>query len=45
MLHYLPDIADVVQQISRWVIRTLRRLGYLEAGLDAPAATGYDPLA
>jgi hypothetical protein len=35
---------DVVQQISRRVIRTLRRLGYLEAGLDAPAATGYDPL-
>jgi len=22
------DIADVVQTISRWVIRTLRRLGY-----------------
>jgi hypothetical protein len=35
---------DVVQKISRLVIRTLRRLGYLEAGLDAPAATGYDPL-
>ena len=34
----------MVQQISRRVIRTLRRLGYLEAGLDAPAATGYDPL-
>jgi hypothetical protein len=26
------------------VIRTLRRLGYLEAGLDAPAATGYNRL-
>ena len=38
------DIAEVLQKISRRVIRTLRRLGYLEAGLDAPAATGYDPL-
>ena len=38
------DIAAVVQKISRRVIRTLRRLGYLEADLDAPAATGYDPL-
>src|SRR5215510_1542492 len=38
------DIAAVVQKISRRVIRTLRRLGYLEAGLNAPAATGYDPL-
>jgi hypothetical protein len=38
------DIAAVVQKISRRVIRTLRRLGYLEAGLDAAAATGYDPL-
>jgi len=38
------DIAAVVQKISRRVIRTLRRLGYLESGFDAPAATGYDPL-
>jgi hypothetical protein len=38
------DISAVVQTISHRVIRTLRRLGYLEAGLDAPAATGYDPL-
>ena len=38
------DIADVVQKISRRVIRTLRRLGYLEAGIDAAVATGYDPL-
>jgi hypothetical protein len=37
-------IAAVVQQISRRVIRTLRRLGYLETGLEAPVATGYDPL-
>jgi hypothetical protein len=37
-------IADVVQQISRRVIRTLRQLGYLEAGRDAAVATGYDPL-
>jgi hypothetical protein len=38
------DIAAVAQKISQRVIRTLRRLGYLEAGLNAPAATGYDPL-
>ena len=38
------DVAAVVQKISRRVIRKLRQLGYLEAGLDAPAATGYDPL-
>jgi hypothetical protein len=35
---------DVVQKISRRVIRTLRQLGYLEAGLDAAVETGYDPL-
>jgi hypothetical protein len=34
----------VIQKISRRVIRTLRRLGYLEAGMDVPVATGYDPL-
>ena len=28
------DIARVLQKISRRVIRTLRRLGYLEAGID-----------
>src|SRR6266446_4963883 len=38
------DIAAVIQKISRRVIRTLRRLGYLEAGMDGPVATGYDPL-
>ena len=38
------DIADVVQKISRRVIRTLRRLGYLKAGIDDAMATGYDPL-
>ena len=38
------DIAEVVQKISRRVIRTLRRLGYLEAGMDATVTTGYDPL-
>jgi Putative transposase len=38
------DVAHVVQNISRRVIRTLRRLGYLEAGIDVPVATGYDPL-
>ena len=35
---------QVVQKISRRVLRTLRQLGYLEAGLDAVVATGYDPL-
>jgi hypothetical protein len=34
----------VVQKISRRVIRTLRRLGYLEAGIADTMATGYDPL-
>src|SRR5262249_10927069 len=38
------DIAAVVQKISHRVIRKLRHLGYLEAGGDAPMATGYDPL-
>jgi hypothetical protein len=38
------DIAAVIQKISHRVIRTLRRLGYLEAGLEPPVATGYDPL-
>src|SRR5215475_11384712 len=37
-------VAEVVQKISRRVIRTLRRLGYLETGLAAPVVTGYDPL-
>jgi hypothetical protein len=38
------DVAEVVQKISRRVIRTLRRLGYLETGMEAPVVTGYDPL-
>jgi hypothetical protein len=38
------DIATVLQKISQRVIRTLRRLGYLEAGLDVSVATGYAPL-
>ena len=38
------DITAVVQKISHWVIRMLRRLGYLEADLDTPVATGHDPL-
>ena len=38
------DVAEVVQNISRRVIRTLRRLGDLGAGMDVPVATGYDPL-
>jgi hypothetical protein len=38
------DVADVVQKISHRVIRKLRRLGYLEAGMEAAVATGYDPL-
>ncbi len=38
------DIATVLQKISHRVIRKLRRLGYLEASMEAPVATGYDPL-
>src|SRR5262249_56753042 len=37
------DIADVIQKISRRVIRKLRHLGYLEAGSDDTVATGDDP--
>src|SRR6266567_9243855 len=38
------DIATVLQKLSHRVIRQLRRLGYLEAGVEAAVATGYDPL-
>src|SRR5262249_1626217 len=38
------DITAVIQKISRRVIRKLRRLGYLETGLEAPVATGEEPL-
>ena len=38
------DIAAVVQQSSRRVLRTLRRLGYLEAGTDDVVALRHDPL-
>jgi len=38
------DIAAVVRKIRRRVIRTLRRLGSLETGMEPPVATGYDPL-
>ena len=38
------DIAAVITKISHRVIRKLRQLGYLETGLDAAVATGYDPL-
>ncbi len=38
------DIAAVIQKISHRVIRTLRRLGYLETDMEPPVATGYDPL-
>ncbi len=38
------DIATVLQKLSHRVIRKLRRLGYLEASMEAPVATGYDPL-
>ena len=37
------DVAEVVQKISRRGIRLLRRLGDLEADLEPPVATGYDP--
>jgi Putative transposase/Transposase zinc-binding domain len=38
------DITAVVQKISRRVIRKLWQFGYLEAGIVAAVATGYDPL-
>jgi hypothetical protein len=38
------DITEVIQKISRRLIRTLRRLGYLETDMEPPVATGYDPL-
>src|SRR5262249_3245985 len=38
------NVADVIQKISHRVIRKLRHLGYLEAGLDSVVATGDDPL-
>ena len=38
------DIAAVLQTISRRVIRKLRHLGYLEASVEDPVPTGYDPL-
>src|SRR5262249_49729933 len=38
------DITTILQNISRRVIRTLRRLGYLDTGLGAAVATEYDPL-
>lgn len=38
------DVADVIRKISHRVIRKLRRLGYLEAGMEVPVATRYDPL-
>src|SRR5262252_6287316 len=38
------DIATVLKKISHRVIRKLRRLGYLEASMDATVATEYDPL-
>ena len=34
----------VLQKLSHLVIRTLRRLGYLEAGIDAAVAAAHDPL-
>ncbi len=38
------EITAVVTKISHRVIRKLQKLGYLEAGIDAAVATGYDPL-
>jgi hypothetical protein len=37
------DIATVLQQISRRVIRALRKLGYLETETPDAVPTGYDP--
>jgi hypothetical protein len=34
------DVAEVIQTISRRVMRTLCRLGSLEAGTEVPVATG-----
>ena len=34
----------MVEKISQRVIRKLRQPGYLEPGIEAPIATGYDPL-
>jgi tetratricopeptide (TPR) repeat protein len=42
--HSIYTLAAVVQKISRRVIRTLRRLGYLEAGTEDVVPTGHDPL-
>ena len=38
------DIAAVLQKISQRIIRKLRRLGSLETDVEAPVATGDDPL-
>ena len=38
------DSAALIHTISQRVIRQLRQLGYLEAGMDATVATGDDPL-
>ena len=38
------DIAEVLQKISRRVIRALRQWGYLETDIDVAVAIGYDPL-
>jgi hypothetical protein len=38
------DIAAVLQKLCQRVIRKLRHLGYLEAGIDDAVATGHDPL-
>jgi hypothetical protein len=37
-------VAEVVQTSSGRVIRTLRHLGDLEAGMEIPVTTGYNPL-
>jgi Transposase zinc-binding domain/Putative transposase len=37
------DITTILQKISHRIIRKLRRLGYLEMGMETPVATGYDP--
>jgi hypothetical protein len=38
------DVTMVLQKISHRMIRKLRHLGYLEAGMEVPVATGHDPL-
>ncbi len=37
-------LCDRLRTHCKHPLRKLRQLGYLEPGIDAPIATGYDPL-